>query len=75
MATTDDSLLLYAELSPAEVRAVQRRLREGSLERIAPGMVTSLAADAWPALVARERIRILAALYPRAVMGPRRDQA
>ncbi|MEN9543281.1 MAG: hypothetical protein RLZZ598_114, partial [Pseudomonadota bacterium] len=71
MPTTDDSLLLYAELTPAEIRATQRRLRAGQLKRIAPGVVTSLAEDAWPALVARERIRILAALYPKAVVGPR----
>lgn len=71
MPTPDDSLLLYAELSPAEVRAAQRRLREGSLKRIAPGMVTSLPEEAWPALITRERIRVLAALYPKAVIGPR----
>lgn len=71
MPTPDDSLLLYVELSPAEVRATQRRLREGSLKRIAPGVVTSLPEEAWPALIARERIRVLAALYPRAVIGPR----
>ncbi|MFT4102567.1 MAG: Fic family protein [Burkholderiaceae bacterium] len=71
MPTRDDSLLLYAELSAAQVRAVQRRLREGSLKRIAPGVVTSLPEQAWPALIARERIRVLAALYPKAVIGPR----
>ena len=71
MPTPDNALLLYAELSPAEVRATQRRLRDGSLKRIAPGVVTSLPEEAWPALIARERIRVLAALYPKAVMGPR----
>lgn len=71
MPTPDDSLLLYSECSPAEIRAIQRRLRGGSLRRIAPGVVTSLPEQAWPALVARERIRLLAALYPRAVIGPR----
>ena len=71
MPPTDDALLLYAELSPAEVRAAQRRLREGALKRIAPGVVTSLPEPAWPALIARERIRVLAALYPNAVIGPR----
>lgn len=34
-------------------------------------MVTNLPEEAWPALVARERIRVLAALYPKAVIGPR----
>ncbi|NRF68184.1 Fic family protein [Aquincola sp. S2] len=71
MPTTDTSLLLYAELSPAEIRATQRRLRDGSLKRIAPGVATSLPEVAWPALIARERIRVLAALYPKAVIGPR----
>lgn len=71
MATTDDSLLLYAEMSSAEIRAAQRRLRESALRRIAPGVVTSLSEENWPALIARERIRLLAALYPKAVIGPR----
>lgn len=71
MVTTDDSLLLYAEMSSAEIRAAQRRLREGALRRIAPGVVTSLSEENWPALIARERIRLLAALYPKAVIGPR----
>lgn len=71
MPTQDAPLLLYAELSPAEVRAVQRRLKEGALKRICPGVVTGLPEEAWPTLIARERIRVLAALYPRAVIGPR----
>lgn len=71
MPTTDDALLLYAELSPAEIRAAQRRLRNGTLKRIAPGVVTNLPDEAWQSLIARERIRILAALYPKAVIGPR----
>lgn len=71
MVTTDDSLLLYAEMSSAEIRAAQRRLRESALRRIAPGVVTSLSEENWPALIARERIRLLAALYPKAVIGPR----
>jgi len=44
---------------------------QGAQKRIAAGVVTSLPEEAWPALIARERIRILAALYPNAVMGPR----
>jgi hypothetical protein len=71
MPTPDDALLLYAELSPAQIRATQRRLRDGALKRIAPGVVTSLPEEAWPALIARERIRVLAALYPGAIIGPR----
>jgi hypothetical protein len=71
MPSLPDALLLYADLSPAQVRATQRRLREGVLKRIAPGVVSSLTEEAWPALLARERIRVLAALYPEAVIGPR----
>lgn len=71
MTTTDPALLLYAELSPAEIRATQRGLRAGVLRRIVPGVVSSLPETAWPALVARERIRVLAALFPKAVIGPR----
>lgn len=71
MPTPDNALLLYAELSPAEVRSAQRRVRSGALKRIAPGVVTSLPEEAWPALISRERIRVLAALYPKAVIGPR----
>jgi hypothetical protein len=70
IATTDDSLILYAELLPAEIRSVQRRVRAGNLTRIVPGVVTSLPETEWPFLVARERIRILAALYPSAIVGP-----
>ena len=71
LTTMDDALILYAELSPAEIRATQRRVREGSLSRIVPGIVTNLPKEVWPALIARERIRVLAAEFPQAVMGPR----
>ncbi len=70
-ATTDDSLLLYAELSPAQVRAVQRRLKAGELKRIALGVISSRPEDEWPALIARERIRVLSALFPKAVIAYR----
>jgi hypothetical protein len=69
--TRDDTLVLYAELTPAEIRMVQRRQRSGELKRIAAGVLTSLTEESWPALIARERIRLLAALYPNAVIGPR----
>lgn len=64
-------LLLYAEMTPAEVRAVQRRQKAGQLHRIAVGALTPLSEESWPSLVARERIRLLAALYPGAVVGPK----
>ena len=66
-----DELLLYAELSSAQIRAVQRRLKAGELYQIAPGVVSSLPEPDWPALIARERIRVLAALLPGAVYGYR----
>ena len=71
MTTTDDSLFLYAEHTPAQIRAAQRRLKAGSLQRVVPGFLSSLPLEAWPSLVARERIRILAALFPESVIGPR----
>lgn len=67
----DDAIVLYAELAPAEVRAVQRRLATGELRRIVRGVVTPLPEGDWPAVIARERIRVLAALFPQAVIGPR----
>lgn len=69
--TPDDTLLLYADLTPAEIRSAQRRVKRGELLSIVPGVLTSLPEEAWPVLVARERIRVLAALYPQAVVGPR----
>lgn len=63
-------LILYAELDAAQIRQAQRYLSLGTLQRIAPGVLTSLAPEDWPSLVARERIRILAALFPESVIGP-----
>ncbi len=70
-ATVDDSLVLYAELTPAQVRAAQRRLQSGELKRIASGVLTSRPVDEWPELVMRHRNRVLAALFPGAVIGYR----
>ncbi|MDD5175162.1 MAG: Fic family protein [Sterolibacterium sp.] len=67
----DDSLLLYAELDAAQVRAVQRRLKKGELHQVAKGIVSSRPAAEWPALIARDRIRVLAALLPGALYGYR----
>jgi hypothetical protein len=69
--TSDDALILYAELTPGDIRAVQRRQRSGELKRIATGIISSLPEESWPSLIARERIRVLSALYPHAVIGPR----
>ena len=70
-ATLDASLILYAEISPAQKRAVQRDIQSGKLHRIAPGIATHLAPSDWPALIARERLRVLAALYPGALLSHR----
>ena len=69
--TQDDSLLLYAEMNSAQTRAVQRRLKAGALTLIAKGIATSRPQEEWPALIARDRIRVLAALFPGAVYGYR----
>lgn len=65
----DDTLLLYAELSPAQIRAVQRRVADGQLHVVHTGVVSSLTEDQWPAVVARARLRLLAALHPNTVLG------
>jgi hypothetical protein len=70
-ALQDDALLLYAELNSAQTRAVQRRLQAGTLVLMAKGVATSAPAAQWPALIARERVRVLAALLPGAVLGYR----
>lgn len=67
----DDSLLLYAELDAAQVRTVQRRLKKGELHQVAKGIVSSRPETEWPALIARDRIRVLAALLPGALLGYR----
>ena len=67
----DDSLLLYAELDAAQVRTVQRRLTKGELHQVAKGIVSSRPEEEWPALIARDRIRVLAALSPGALYGYR----
>jgi len=67
----DDSLLLYAELDAAQVRTVQRRLKKGELHQVAKGIVSSRPEEEWPALIARDRIRVLAALFPGALYGYR----
>ena len=67
----DASLLLYADMDGAQVRAVQRRLKAGELVFMAKGIATNRPAEDWPALIARDRIRVLAALFPGAIYGYR----
>jgi hypothetical protein len=68
---TDDTLILYGELTAAQKRAVQRRLKSGELQKICTGMVSSRSQGEWPALIARMRSRVLAALFPGAVISYR----
>ena len=68
---TDDSLLLYAELSASQIRSVQRRLKAGELKAVAKGFASILPDSEWPSLVARNRIRVLAAFFPGTVLGYR----
>lgn len=70
-ATTDTSLMLYAELDAAAIRAVQRLIKAGRLTRIVAGVVSSCKEQDWPDLIARERLRVLAALFPGTVLGYR----
>lgn len=67
----DNSLLLYAEMSPAQIRSTQRRISAEELRAIVPGVVTCEAEELWPSLILRNRARVLAALHPRAVLGYR----
>ncbi len=67
----DALLFLNAELSPAQQRAVQRRVAAGELNRVRAGMATPLPPAEWPALFRREKARVLAALFPGAVVSHR----
>lgn len=65
----DDTLLPYAELTPAQIRAVQRRLKAQELRLLHKGVATALPESEWPSLVARHRLRLLAAIHPQSVLG------
>ena len=64
-----DSLILYAELPPAQLRSVQRRIKVQELKRMHKGVATSLPEEDWPRLVEQHRLRLLAALHPDTVIG------
>jgi len=68
-------LILSAELSPADQRKVQRQAKDGELQRIQAGIYTALGQEEWPSLIARNRYRVLNALYPDAVVGYRSAMA
>ena len=61
-------LLLNAELDEAQQRAVQRAVRAGSLHRIAPGIATPHPPQEWAAVIRRNKLRVLAAELPGAVV-------
>lgn len=65
----DDSLLPYTELTPAQIRAVQRRLKAQELRLLYKGVATALPDGEWPTLVARHRLRLLAAIHPHSLLG------
>jgi hypothetical protein len=67
----DDLLYLNTELSPADQRAVQRRVAAGELHRVRSGIATRVPEAEWPALFRREKVRVLAALFPKAVVAYR----
>lgn len=64
-----ETLLLNAEMDEAKKKSVQRRVISGELHRIVNGMATSLPADQWPALMKREKLRILSALFPESIIS------
>ncbi|MBA4316385.1 MAG: cell filamentation protein Fic [Alcaligenaceae bacterium] len=67
--TLDSSLILYSELNSAQIRAVQRQLKAGKLKLVAKGIASNLSDTSWPALLARERIRVVSALFPNSVVS------
>jgi hypothetical protein len=66
-----EHLFLDAELTPSEQRVVQRRVASGELHQVHSGIATPLPVADWPALLRREKMRILAALFPKTVVADR----
>jgi hypothetical protein len=62
-------LLLNAELDEAQQRAVQRAVRAGTLYRVAPGIATPHPSQEWAALLKRNKMRVMAAELPGAVVS------
>jgi len=69
--TFKPDLVLCSELAPGEIRQLQRRIKQGELNRMYSGVATAQPASDLPVLVRRELIRLLASLYLGAVFGPR----
>lgn len=66
-----EHLFLDAELTPTEQRVVQRRVASGELHQVHSGIATLLPVADWPALLRREKMRVLAALFPKTVVAYR----
>lgn len=66
---TQPTLFLSSELNDAQRRAVQRRVQAGELRRIAPGIVTSMEEDQWAGLLQREKLRVIASIFPQSVIS------
>ena len=68
-ATSDSPLLLFAEMDESAIRTAQRLVKTGKLFRIVPGLVSASQPEQWPTQIARERLRVLAALFPGSVLA------
>ena len=66
--TLEPELISYSELTSAEIRQVQRRIKQGDLNQMFSGVATAKSASDWPVLVQRELIRLPASFYPDAVI-------
>lgn len=64
-------LFLNEEMNATEQRAALRRVQAGELYRVAPGIFSSLPENEWPDQLRRERVRVLAALFPNSIVGYR----
>lgn len=62
-------LIISSELSQSEQRRIIRLYSNGEIHRIVPGIYTSLPESDWPALLKANRLRILASVFPGAVLG------
>ena len=67
-ATSDSPLLLFAEMDESAIRTAQRLVKAGKLFRIVPGLVSASQPEQWPTQIARERLRVLAGLFPGSVL-------
>jgi hypothetical protein len=67
----DFDLYFSAEMTAAEQRAALRRVQAGTLHRVATGIFSALPEQDWPNQLKRERIRLLSALFPHAVISYR----